>query len=93
MRAAEDADEVLQDDLRAFAAEVETASWKSAKGLERAFAEARIEGRRAIIDLDERNCVAIIVDYERSVTVVEYAGPSAKYDTISATGGKSGPSK
>lgn len=90
LRLAEDAGENLQDDLRAFAAEVETASWKSSKGLKRAFPEARIEGHRVIVDLDERHCAVIIVDYERSVSVVEYAGASAKYRTAAATAAKSG---
>lgn len=90
LRMAEDADENLQDDLRAFAAEVETASWNSSKSLKRAFPEARIEGRRALVDLDERHCAVIIVDYERSVTVVEYAGLRAEYQTAAATAAKSG---
>jgi len=90
LRMAKDAGENLQDDLRAFAAEVETASWKSLKGLKRAFPEAHIEGHRVIIDLDDRHCAVIIVDYERSVTVVEYAGPSAEYQSTAATAAKSG---
>jgi len=90
LRIAEDAGEILQDDLRALAAEVESASWKSSKGLKRAFPEARIEGCRVIVDLDERHCAVIIVDYERSVTVVEYAGLSTEYQTAAASVAKSG---
>lgn len=90
LRLAEDADKNLQDDLRAFVAEVEAASWKSSKGLKRAFPEARIEGRRVIVDLDERHCAVIIIDYERSVSVVEYAGASVKYQMAAATAANSG---
>lgn len=90
LRMAENAGENLQDDLRALAAEFEAASWKSSKGLKRAFPEARIEGCRVIVDLDERHCAVIIIDYERSVSVVEYAGASAKYQLAAATAAKSG---
>lgn len=90
LRLAEVAGKELQDDLRALAAEVEAASWKSSKGLKRAYPEARIDGRRVIVDLDERNCAVIIIDYERSVGVVEYAGASAKYQLAAATAAKSG---
>lgn len=93
LRLAEVAGEKLQDDLRALAAEVEAASWKSSKGLKWAFPEARIEGPRVIVDLDERHCVVIIVDYERSVSVVEYAGASAEYQLAAATAAKSGQRK
>lgn len=90
LRLAEVAGKELQDDLRALAAEVEAASWKSSKGLKRAYPEARIDGRRVIVDLDERHCAVIIIDYERSVGVVEYAGASAKYQLAAATAAKSG---
>lgn len=90
MRLAEVAGEELQDDLRALAAEVEAASWKSSKGLKRAYPEARIDGRRVIVDLDERHCAVFIIDYERSVGVVEFAGASAEYQLAAATAAKSG---
>lgn len=90
LRLAEDAGENLQDELRAFAAEVEAASWKSSKGLLRAFPEARVEGCRVIVDLDERHCAVIIIDYERSVSVVEYAGASAKHQMAAAAVAKPG---
>lgn len=90
LRLAEDAGVKLRDDVRAFAAELEAASWESSKGLKRAFPEARIEGRRVIVDLDERHCAVIIIDYERSVSVVEYAGASANYQMAAATAEKSG---
>ena len=89
MRLAEDAGEDLQGGVRALAAEVESASWKSSTSLKRAFPEARIEEHRAIVDLDERHCAVIIVDYERSVAVVEYAGASAEYGTAASTASKS----
>ena len=90
LRLAEDAGEDLQGDVRALAAEIESASWKSLTSLKRAFPEARIEKHRAIVDLDERHCAVIIVDYKRSVAVVEYAGASAEYGRAASTAAKSG---
>lgn len=90
LRLAEVAGEKLQDDLRALTAEIEAASWKSSKGLERAFPGACIKGRRVIVDLDERHCAVIIMDYERSVSVVEYAGASAEYHSKAAAATKTG---
>jgi mRNA-degrading endonuclease HigB of HigAB toxin-antitoxin module len=76
---ADDADEDLQGGLRALAAEIESADWKSSRDLHRAFPKARIEKRRVFVELDERHCAVIIVNYERSVAMVEYAGANADY--------------
>lgn len=88
LRLAENAGEGLQGDVCAFAAEVQAASWKSSMSLKRAFPDAQIEKHRAIVDLDERHCAVIIVDYERSVAVVEYAGASAEYQRAASTAAK-----
>ena len=79
LRLAENAGEGLRDDVCAFAAEIQAASWKSSMSLKRAFPNARVEKHRAFVDLDERHCAVIIVDYERSVAVVEFAGARLEY--------------
>jgi hypothetical protein len=76
---ADDASEDLQGRVRALAAEIEVADWKSSKDLRRAFPNARIEKRRIFVELNERYCAVIIVNYERSVAMVEYAGANAGY--------------
>lgn len=69
----------LRDGVRALAAEIGAAEWKSSKDLELSFPNARIEKHRVFVDLDEHHCAVIIVNYERGVAMVEYAGANAGY--------------
>jgi len=70
----ETAGEYLRGSARALAAEMASADWKSSKEFRQAFPNARIDEHRIFVDLDQDHCALIIMNYERSVAMVEYAG-------------------
>ena len=71
---------VLRDDVRALAAELEAAEWLSASEAAGAFPRARFSDHRLIIDLDQRHCAVVAIQYELGIALVEFAGPTLEWN-------------
>jgi hypothetical protein len=65
--------------VRAPAAELEAAEWLSAIEAAGAFPHARFADHRLIIDLDDRHCAVVAIQYELGIALVEFAGSTEEW--------------
>jgi len=77
---AQSAAAALRDDVRALAAELEAAEWLSAAEAAGAFPRARLSDHRLIIDLDDRHCAVVAIQYELGIALVEFAGSTVEWN-------------
>lgn len=66
------------DAVRALAAELEAASWRSFDDVRKAFPLSHFSDDRLTIDLDGDHCTVVAINYEKGVALVEFAGSGAE---------------
>lgn len=69
----------LRNAVHSLAAELEAAAWRSITEAEAAFPLAALTGHRLIIDLDDRHCAVVVIQYELGIALVEFAGPTVEW--------------
>jgi hypothetical protein len=81
LKLARGGDGPLRDAAFALAAELQSASWRTPAEACAAYPRARLDGHRLAIDLGDRHCAVIAINYEKGVALIEFAG--AKVDSDS----------
>ena len=69
-------DRDLREAALAFAAELEAASWRAGDHVLAAYPRGQLTGNCLIVNLDERHCVMVALNFVMGIAVVEYAGLS-----------------
>jgi len=76
---AQSATEDVREAVLALSAELEAAVWGSASDAEVAFPRAAFAGHRLIIQLDDRHCAVVAIQYELGIALVEFAGSTVDW--------------
>lgn len=74
----------MRDAIRALAAELEAATWKTSEEVRKAFPKSDVTGNRLLVDLDGHHCAAVAFSYGKGVALIEFAGPCADWDAAAA---------
>ena len=69
----------VRDAVRSLAAVMEAAIWRSASDAKAAFPRAAFADHRLIIELDDRHCVVVAIQYEAGIALVEFAGSTVEW--------------